>query len=112
MANHAKILPYHPKKLIEQDNVRKYLLYAIGKILLVVIGNNCPVRDYLSVELMNAPQGIRAVRYEICRAMHSILNHIAYQPAVGHSLRHAGLWVLSFFYRYVVPTGQTPSVKN
>ena len=26
------------KKLIEQDNVRKYLLYAIGEILLVVIG--------------------------------------------------------------------------
>jgi hypothetical protein len=26
------------KKLIEQDNVRKYLLYAIGEILLVVVG--------------------------------------------------------------------------
>lgn len=26
------------KKLIEQDNVRKYLLYAIGEIILVVIG--------------------------------------------------------------------------
>jgi hypothetical protein len=26
------------KKLIEQDNVRKYLLYAIGEVLLVVIG--------------------------------------------------------------------------
>jgi hypothetical protein len=26
------------KKLIEQDNVRKYLLYAIGEIMLVVIG--------------------------------------------------------------------------
>lgn len=26
------------KKLIQQDNVRKYLLYAIGEILLVVIG--------------------------------------------------------------------------
>jgi hypothetical protein len=26
------------KKLIEEDNVRKYLLYAIGEILLVVIG--------------------------------------------------------------------------
>ena len=26
------------KKLIEQDKVRKYLLYAIGEILLVVIG--------------------------------------------------------------------------
>lgn len=36
------------KKLIEEDNVRKYLLYAIGEILLVVVGilialqvNNC-----------------------------------------------------------------------
>src|SRR6056297_3259375 len=26
------------KKLIEEDNVRKYLLYAVGEILLVVIG--------------------------------------------------------------------------
>jgi hypothetical protein len=26
------------KKLIEQNNVRKYMLYAIGEILLVVIG--------------------------------------------------------------------------
>jgi len=26
------------KKLIDEDNVRKYLLYAIGEILLVVIG--------------------------------------------------------------------------
>ncbi|GGE01997.1 hypothetical protein [Planktosalinus lacus] len=26
------------KKLIEKDNVRKYLLYAIGEIVLVVIG--------------------------------------------------------------------------
>lgn len=26
------------KKLIEEDNTRKYLLYAIGEILLVVIG--------------------------------------------------------------------------
>lgn len=26
-----------PKKLIAEDNVRKYLLYTIGEILLVVI---------------------------------------------------------------------------
>jgi len=26
------------KRLIEQDNVRKYLLYAVGEIILVVIG--------------------------------------------------------------------------
>ena len=26
------------KKLIEQDKVRKYLLYAIGEIFLVVVG--------------------------------------------------------------------------
>jgi hypothetical protein len=33
------------KKLIEQKNVRKYLLYSVGEILLVVIGINCRVRD-------------------------------------------------------------------
>ncbi len=26
------------QKLIEEDNIRKYLLYAIGEIILVVIG--------------------------------------------------------------------------
>jgi len=33
-----RIFRHIRKKLIEQDNVRKYLLYAIGEILLVVIG--------------------------------------------------------------------------
>ena len=33
-----KFLRHIRKKLIEEDNVRKYLLYAIGEILLVVIG--------------------------------------------------------------------------
>ena len=65
----------------------------------------CPVRDYLSVELMNASQSLRAVRYDINRTMHSILNHIAYQPAVGHSLRHAVICLYSVFYRYEVPNG-------
>ena len=32
------------KKLIEQENIRKYLLYALGEILLVVIGILRPVR--------------------------------------------------------------------
>ena len=49
------------KKLIEQDNVRKYLIYAIGEILLVVIGKLCPVRDYLSVETM------RSTTNQLCR---------------------------------------------
>ena len=39
------------KKLIEQKNVRKYLLYAVGEILLVIIEINCPVRDCISVEI-------------------------------------------------------------
>ena len=65
----------------------------------------CPARDYVWVELMYEPQGLRAVRYDICRTMHSILNHIAYQPAVGHSLRHAVICLYSVFYRYVVPNG-------
>ena len=65
----------------------------------------CPVRDYISVEMMNAPPGIRAVRYDICRDIYSSLNHIAYQPAVGHSLRHAVLFLHAMFYRYVVPNG-------
>jgi len=49
------------KKLIEEDNVRKYLLYAIGEILLVVIGIFCPVRDYLLVETM------RSTNNQLCR---------------------------------------------
>ncbi|NBC28044.1 MAG: hypothetical protein GVY08_14370 [Bacteroidetes bacterium] len=38
------------KKLIEENSVRKYLLYAIGEILLVVIGMLCPLREYRWVE--------------------------------------------------------------
>ncbi|MGF1671490.1 MAG: hypothetical protein ACFCU6_13655 [Balneolaceae bacterium] len=53
------------QKLIEQENVRKYTLYAIGEILLVVIGNNCPVRDYLSVEKSRKTTTLCAVRYNI-----------------------------------------------
>ena len=53
------------KKLIEEDNVRKYLLYAVGEILLVVMRNNCPVRDYLSVETNKTTTTSCAVRYNI-----------------------------------------------
>jgi len=53
------------KKLIEQDNVRKYLLYAIGEILLVVIKKPCPVRDYISVEIKRLKTNHCAVRYNI-----------------------------------------------
>jgi len=53
------------KKLIEEDNVRKYLLYAIGEILLVVIRDNCPVRDYLLVEIKMPTTIPCAVRYNI-----------------------------------------------
>ena len=86
------------KKLIEQDNVRKYLLYAIGEILLVVIGKPCPVRDNIWVETMESPKTHSAVRYGICRNRDVAINHIAY-------LRHAALCLHSDFYRYVVPTG-------
>ena len=55
------------KKLIEEDNVRNYLLYAINDILLNLLTKTCPVRDYLSVKLMNAPRDLRAVRYDIYR---------------------------------------------
>ena len=53
------------KKIIDEDNARKYLLYAIGEILLVVMMNNCPVRDYLSVETSRTTTTLCAVRYSI-----------------------------------------------
>jgi hypothetical protein len=74
------------KKLIEQENIRKYLLYAIGEILLVVIGKLCPVRDYLSVETITPTATHRAVRYGICGNLVIDVDttHMAY-------LRHAVL---------------------
>jgi len=53
------------KKLIEKDKIRTYLFYAIGEILLVVIGIFCPVRDYISVEIKRAKTNHRAVRSKI-----------------------------------------------
>jgi len=53
------------KKLIEENNIRKYVLYAIGEILLVVIEKPCPVRDYISVEIKRAKTNHCAVRYNI-----------------------------------------------
>jgi len=53
------------KKLIEEENVRKYLFYAIGEILLVVIGIFCPVRDYISVEIKRAKMNHCAFRSKI-----------------------------------------------
>ena len=58
----------------------------------------CPIREYILVEFMKPTPAARAVGYDICRATHLILNHIAYQPAVGHSLRHAGYRATPFFY--------------
>lgn len=53
------------KNLIEQDNVQKYLLYAIGEILLNLLTKICPVRDYLSVEIKMSTTIPCAVRYNI-----------------------------------------------
>jgi hypothetical protein len=64
------------KKLIEEDNVRKYLLYALAEILLNLLTKTCPVRDCIWVELMNPATAARAVRYDICQAKYSIQNHI------------------------------------
>ena len=54
------------KKLLEQGKTANYLKYAIGEIVLVVIGKTilCPVRDNIRVAIfMN--QNPRAFRYEI-----------------------------------------------
>lgn len=93
------------KKLIEEDKTRSYLLYAMGEILLVVIGNTCPVRDYLSVETMDGPNDHRAVRYGICRNTDVATNHMAY-------LRYAVLRAVFIFYQHVGPTGQASSFKS
>jgi hypothetical protein len=50
---------------MEQNKVRTYILYAIGEILLVVIVNNCPVRDCLSVAIKIPITIPCAVRYNI-----------------------------------------------
>lgn len=39
------------KKLMEQNKVRTYILYAIGEILLVLLGNNCPGTGIVSETL-------------------------------------------------------------
>jgi len=93
------------QQLIGESKISKYLLYAIGEILLVVIGKPCPVRDYLSVEIKRPTLAARAVRYDICRAMHSILNHIVYQPVGRHGLRHAGFLLAFCFLPIYCPYG-------
>lgn len=96
---------------MEQNKIRTYLFYAVGEIL-VVMKNNCPVRDNLLVEMLKPTPAVRAVRYDICQATHSILNHIAYQPEVGRDLRHAVFCMHFNFYPYAVPTGQKPYRKQ
>ena len=49
------------QRLLSENKFSKYLLYAIGEILLVVIGKPCPVRDYISVETIDGPYVHRAV---------------------------------------------------
>jgi len=75
-----------------------------------------PVRDEIWVDKTNHTLSHRAVRYGIYRNLLQgslpTANHIAYQPAVGHGLRHAAYGCHLFFYSYLVPPGQTPSVKS
>ncbi|PKP13030.1 MAG: hypothetical protein CVU08_07465 [Bacteroidetes bacterium HGW-Bacteroidetes-3] len=54
------------KKLLEQGKIANYFKYAIGEIVLVVIGKTilCPVRDSIRVALQ-MKQNLRAFRYEI-----------------------------------------------
>ena len=54
------------KKLLEQGKIANYFKYAIGEIVLVVIGKTilCPVRDNIRVAIF-MKQNPRAVRYEI-----------------------------------------------
>ena len=51
------------QKLIDSGSVTKYLLYAIGEILLVSIGKFCPVRDCLWVEILLPTYNHCAVRH-------------------------------------------------
>ena len=67
----------HPSEGRTGNKTRANLFYTIEENLLVVMRNSCPVRDYLSVELMNAPRGLRAVRYGMCLNIYSSLNHMA-----------------------------------
>ena len=107
-----KKLMEHPSKGRTGDNVRKYLLYAIDEILVMVIGKPCPVRDNIWVKTMESPKTHRAVRlrpstswYGIYRNRDVATNHIAY-------LQHAALCAASVFYLHTVPTGQVSFVKS
>lgn len=78
------------------------------------------VWDGIYVETKKRSNPHRAFRYGICRNLVMATNHMAYQPAVGHGLRHAVLYLNSNFYRYAVsrmarelrPTGQPASIKS
>lgn len=78
-----KKLIEHPSMGRSRDNVRKYLLYAIGEFLLMVVGHTCPVRDYIRVYTMDSPNAYRAVRlrpptgwYRICLKSDVATKHI------------------------------------
>ncbi|MFN2373106.1 MAG: DUF6090 family protein [Cyclonatronaceae bacterium] len=58
------------KKLIEQDNLRKYLLYAIGEILLVVIG----ILIAVQINSWNQDRVNRSKEFEYLKGIHSDLN--------------------------------------
>ena len=60
------------KKLIEEDNVRKYLLYAIGEILLVVIG----ILIALQVNNWNEERAENRQRTELLVQLRADLNNV------------------------------------
>lgn len=62
---------------MNQNKTTKYLKYAKGEILMVVITKtvSCPVRDKLLVERINTKSKPRAFRYEIYDVPHGTLNN-------------------------------------
>lgn len=58
------------KKMIDEDNVRKYLIYAIGEILLVVIG----ILIALQINTWNENRVNKSKEYEYLKGIHSDLN--------------------------------------
>lgn len=100
-----RIFQHIRKTLRERNKIRTYLLYTLVEILLKLPTKICPIKDYLWVEMLKPTPAVRALRYEVWQATNSMLTHIAYP-------RHAGFYLYSGFYQYLVPTEQFPSVNS